>query len=1089
MPDAEETSDPEQKSGNSWLGGRLGKVTLTGLAVLMLAAGYGWQSREEIADDLIASQLEALGIDARYEIEEIGLTRQVLSNFSVGDPAQPDLTIERVELVPDIGFFSAGIGSLKLVRPRLRASYLDGQFSLGALDPALETDSSGSAGLPSWSLELVDGSAQLTTDYGALELTAEGAGQLDGGFQGTTHIVAPNLQIAGCTTETAQISGDLRTSLAQPFFDGTIELANLNCADQDIELPHLAIKSSVEAQADFSGFSGALELTKLSTELAGIDTEELGGNAEFSWVGGILNAQYEFSSAELSNDYLSAANSQLTGGLRFRAEDARWEIDAKVKGADLALNSSAEEALASASSASEGTLIAPIIGQIGNGLKSGLEASEFEADVLARQSTDGFSLMVPSGRLNSPSGGLLLAISQGQWVESNDGELTLAGNIASEGQGLPQIHARMESAGSGVPKLHMRMAEYEAEGSSLAIPDLVLTQVSNTSWALDGNAQASGAIPGGEVSDLSVSIVGRLRSGNSLTLGQGCTEVGFARLQMAELDLDQERITICPDEDRPILAVGPDGLKISARMEGLELEGSLGDSPIRLATGRIGFDQTDGLSAEQVTVELGEQESLSTLTLSRLLGNATEGLGGSFAGLSGGLDAVPLDIERADGSWSFADGILTLNNVQFDVLDRADEERFERLYARDAALSLKDNRITASATMRHPDTDRRIVNVDLEHNLGTGIGFADLDVPGIVFDDQMEPGARIDQCYPNSAPSAGPTGLTCLATGIVALAEGTVTGAGRIDWNPDEVTSSGSFSTDGFDFAAAFGPVQAVSGTIQFSDLLSLTTDGTQSLNIGAIDPGVVVFDGILDFALIDGTLVSLRGGRWPFFGGTMELLPTELNFAVAEERSYIIEMTGVDAAQFIAAMDFSNISASGTFDGYVPLVFDELGNGRITNGLLISRAPGGNVSYVGDLSYEDTGAIANYAFQSLRSLDFNQMMVEMDGPLTGEIITRLLFDGVSQGEDADRNFITEQIAKLPIRFNVNVRASFYELMNDLLRTYDPATNLDPRALDLIRGINGQTTRPANLDGVRPTGESGVQDEPSIQTEESETLP
>ena len=43
-------------------------------------------------------------------------------------------------------------------------------------------------------------------------------------------------------------------------------------------------------------------------------------------------------------------------------------------------------------------------------------------------------------------------------------------------------------------------------------------------------------------------------------------------------------------------------------------------------------------------------------------------------------------------------------------------------------------------------------------------------------------------------------------------------------------------------------------------------------------------------------------------------------------------------------------------------MVFDENG-GRIDNGMLKSRPPGGNVAYVGALTYENLNPIANFAF------------------------------------------------------------------------------------------------------------------------------
>ena len=191
--------------------------------------------------------------------------------------------------------------------------------------------------------------------------------------------------------------------------------------------------------------------------------------------------------------------------------------------------------------------------------------------------------------------------------------------------------------------------------------------------------------------------------------------------------------------------------------------------------------------------------------------------------------------------------------------------------------------------------------------------------------------------------------------------------------------------------------------------------------------------------------------------------------------------------------MELGNIGATGVFDGKVPIIFDTDGNGRIEQGLLRSREPGGNVSYIGELTYEDLGAMANFAFQSLRSLDFTQMEVEMNGPLTGEIITRLKFDGVSQGKDADSNFVTNQISKLPIEFRVNIRADFYSLLTNLQSMYDPAFVRDPRDLGLLES-DGQkfiVPQPPEMPATEPedTANPDELNEPAIQPDESEAMP
>jgi hypothetical protein len=170
--------------------------------------------------------------------------------------------------------------------------------------------------------------------------------------------------------------------------------------------------------------------------------------------------------------------------------------------------------------------------------------------------------------------------------------------------------------------------------------------------------------------------------------------------------------------------------------------------------------------------------------------------------------------------------------------------------------------------------------------------------------------------------------------------------------------------------------------------------------------------------------------------------------------------------------------------------VFDADGNGQLIGGLLLSRPPGGNVSYIGQLTYEDLGAVANFAFDALRSLDYRQMRIMLDGDLTGEIITRVRLDGVSQGATAEQNFLTREIAALPIRVDVNVRAPFYSLLGSVRALYDPSAIRDPRDLGLIDQQGNVIRREADGPPPEPVvPQDLIPAESLIQRRESEETP
>ena len=1072
MANAEELPQSERKNRGILPRRRRSRFLLVVLLLLLIVSALTWRSREQIAENLIEGQLAQLGIEASYEIESITPARQVLRNFVIGDEARPDLSVERIELVPRVGLTGPAIGTLKLVRPRLRARVKDGELSLGALDPLLESGSEEATSLPGWKLELVDGRARVFTDWGVIGIDAQGQGKLNDGFVGNIAAVASDLNVSGCQLVAPELVGKLTVIDGKPGFAGPLNLNLLNCGAAGVRLAETAIEARVTGDRDLQGFSGEVELSTGELRGAGVATSGLSGSSQIDWSDGIANAKFALSADGLSATGAGLSRLSMEGAARFRPTDGRIEFEADVDGGDLSLASATQESLTQLARASAGTLAEPLIAKFRGALNSQLPDSALSANVLYRQSEERWSLVIPSARLRSASGDELFAASQQQFGVGADGEMQLAGNLAASGKAIPELRGRLETSAGGDPSVRIDMAPYRSGGSEIEIPQLTLTQLRSGDLSLSGTSIVTGEIPGGRVSAMQIPLQGTWSDRAGLTLLRNCASMRFAQLELSGLTLNRNSLRVCPLDSFAVVRSGSAGLEVSASIGDVTLSGELGESPISIEANEVRFTSAEGLFVDQADVALGPEDEQNRFALAGFNANFTETPSGTMTGIEAGIAAVPLDIVAGESVWAFEEGVFSLTDANFRVRDRDESQRFYPLAARGATLTLQDNVITANAVLRRPGSSRAIVEVALRHDLDSGAGYSDLNVPGAVFDERLQ----LDQ-------------LTILADGVVELAEGTITGSGRIDWDGEDVTSRGAFSSEGFDFAAAFGPVAGVSGTVTFSDLLSLTTDGTQSLKIASINPGVEVLDGIFDFAIVDGTRVSIKGGRWPFFGGTMVLRPTEIDLSRVEERSYVIEVTGADAAQFVTAMEMGNLSVTGTFDGSVPLLFDEMGNGEIVNGLLISRPPGGNVSYIGELTYEDAGAIANFAFDSLRSLDFSQMSVEMNGPLSGEIITRLLFDGISQGAGANRNFVTRQIAKLPIRFNVNIRASFYELLMDLRGMYDPAFIRDPRSLGLVRTQSGQVIRQSVPDQPATVPQEISPDESSIQTDESETLP
>lgn len=1032
-----------------------------------------WTSREQLADDIITGQLEKLGVKATYTIESIGPQRQVITNIVVGDPARPDLTVERVEVTLEPRFPFVQLGKIKVVRPRLYGTYHDGKLSFGALDKLLfESKSTEPFSFPDLDLDLVDGRALLESDYGPVGFKAQGKGNLRDGFAGILAANAPHLQVDGCTADKATLYGKLSIDAERPGFSGPMRLGALDCADGGPSLGKLTLDLTTRIDRTLDGVEGDAKLAGTEFALAGSRLSGMDGTGKFTWRKNALTAQYELGLDSLSSSQLALDSLEIEGSARTRGGIDRVEVQANVQGTGLRPGPELDKMLGEAAQAADGTLLGPLLARMRGALAREGRDSELAAELTMRKTGDLFSLVMPQGRIRGSSGATVLALSRVQFASDFEGgSPRFSGNFATSGANLPQISGRMESRGGrGAAELRMRMERYSAGGGSLELPELIVAQSPDGALGFSGRALASGAIPGGSAQGLVVPFSGNWSSPQGLSMWRGCTTIGFDSISLASLTLEGRKLQLCPPSGSAILRSDGRGLRVAAGVPSLDLSGSLGATPLRMTSGAVGFAWPGALVANAVDVTMGTPDAPTRFRLSRIDAHISSDITGTFSGTDAKLFAVPLDLLDAAGKWRFANGRLDLTEGAFRLVDRQAPGRFEPLLARDATLSLVDNRITATALLREPKSDREVALANIVHDLGSAVGHADLDVPGIRFDQDMQP-----------------NDLTGLALGFVANANGTISGRGRIDWTPDRISSTGRFSTDSFDFAAAFGPVQGVAGTIEFTDLLGMVTAPNQRLQIRSFNPGIEVESGELRYEIRENHTMVIHGGRWPFIGGSLVLEPAVIRMAEPEQRRFTLQLEGVDAAQFVERMDLANILATGTFDGRVPLIFDENG-GRIEGGALTSRPPGGNLSYVGKLTYENMNPMANYAFDALKSLNYRQMDISLDGSLTGEIVTRVGFDGVQQGEGASKNIVTRQLAKLPIRFNVNIHAPFYQLIGSFKSMYDPALARNPQELGLIDG-NGNVIENPSLKPPTPGAEDLPDHESGIQHPESEPVP
>ena len=1010
------------------------KRWLTTGAVVVLAAAL-WLAREPIADRVIRDQLDSRGIPAQYTIDSIGFGSERLSNLVIGDPARPDLTAKRVEVAIGYGFSGPYVSGMTADGVRLYGRFVDGQISLGSLDKFRDPADKTPFALPDLQVRLADARARVETPWGDLGASLNGSGNLRRNFNGKLALIAPSIMAAGCSATGATFYGTVAIRNARPQLTGPLRGESLRCADGSVTAQSPQIALDVSLSENLQGWRGTADASIAKLAAMSLMAERLGVKASFDGTSARTTFALKGDMTRLRGPDFAAqsVNIEAKGAAGSKAPTAAGSIRFAEASGSIALRRSLTDSVKGLA----GTPVGPLaeraaaafshaLGGIGIGGHADFalagEGQTARVELIAPELASGSGARIAG----SPDSRIAYIFGTPQPA------VTVLGDWRFGGGDIPSGALTLDRRADGLLSGTARLDAYDAKGSRLALAPV---RFSGNGGLLrfSTTAELSGPLAGGRVEGLRVPLAGALASTGALALNGGCTRIGVDRVAVSGFRIGATGVDLCSRPGAPLLSAGPAGLRGAIRISGLRLRGSSGTSPFAFdaRSGEIDL-ATMRWAATMADVRLGEGDSVTRFAAQRVSGRTTpQGLAGDLSGASGKIGAVPLNMGEINGAWRYAGGALSLDGGLL-LTDAAPEARFAPLVSRDASLRLANGAIDATAGFSEREKGVRILDTVIHHKLGDGTGFADLKVKELRFGEAFQPDM-----------------LTPLALGVVANVQGSVVGDGRIEWTPQGVTSRGTFATANTDLAAAFGPVSGLSATISFDDLIGLRTAPGQKVSIREINPGIPVVDGEIEYELIGDNRVRIEGGRWPFAGGELLLHPTTIDFAADQPRRLSFDVVGVEAAVFLQNFGFDNINATGKFDGTLPVVFDGLG-GRIENGRIDARDGGGTLAYVGELSNHNLGTIANFAFGALRSLKYDDLTIILNGNLDGEMVTDIRFGGVGQGEGATRNFLTNQIAKIPLVFNVKVTGPFRQLVTSAKGLYDPTVWVEQNLSKLI---------------------------------------
>ena len=1026
------------------------------IALLVVVAGV-WIERRPIATHYLKREFERRGVAASYHLDRVGLRTQEVHDLVIGDPAHPDLIARHAIIQMRLKWD----GSFEVYRiyargVRLRGTLKHGKVSWGQIDKLLPPPSNKPFALPNFAIDVADSSIALATPFGPLGAAVQGSGTLSGGFKGLVTLASPRITPGRCGAERLHASLAVAVVARRPHVEGPVSVGRFACPASrlGIEQPRFDINASFNES--FTRIDGSGRMA--------IQTMNAGPNGLAAFIGDLtfkgdltnVAGRVKLSAQRSRLGTIYADRTRLNGRYRLNSSAGSFALVGKFAADSTALAPSMLASVTGPLAAASKTPIGPIARRIGEALTRTARNFNTAGDIRVVNFPGGGAARITNAEVIGANGARA-SVNGGTGVTYYwpAGALRIDSNIAMGGGGLPSGRINLSQPRPGAPMSGVgEFAPYSVNGTRLALAPIRFGPGPGGSTAISTAAQLDGPFPDGRVQGLRLPITARLGPGSAFAFGTACAVVSFDYLKSGALQLGRTRLPVCPIGSA-IVSKRPGGSVVAgARFSGPVLNGRLGKSALslRASGGQIlGKD----FAVNNLAMRLGKPAAPIIFNAARLTGTFTgPGVGGRFSGADATIGNVPLRLSDGSGRWLMRHGDLSADSA-LTVSDRDPNPRFYPLRGNDVHLTLGGDYVRARGSLQHPATGTRITDIAIEHQLSTGAGHADLDVPGIAFGSGLQP----EQ-------------LTRLTEGVVALVNGTVRGHGRINWNgTGAVTSTGDFSTANMDLAAPFGPVTGLTTTLHFTDLLKLETAPHQVASIASINPGIEVTNGTIRYQILPNNLVKIERGEWPFMGGTLILQETVLNFGRPTAKRLTFQLVGFNAKMFVDTLGFEGIELTGTFDGVLPMIFDENG-GRIVGGRLDSRPPGGVLIYHGT---KPQGLAPGIVFDLFSNIRYKSMIVRLNGDLAGEFATTMTIEGPSLGPSKGlvAGLVHKVFSQIPIRLNVNISGPFRALIQTAKAFKDPTQAIAPvlpfpidsPALDVqvlsTRKSEEQTTEPA----------------------------
>ncbi|RAN36638.1 intermembrane phospholipid transport protein YdbH family protein [Hyphomonas pacifica] len=1063
---------------------RWGRWLLAGPVILLLVvAAIFWFVRKTVAEQALASWCEGQQLVCEGHFDQLGAGGGVLSDLVVKSGDNVPFQANEVTARLSWNWFSPSLTQIEVDAPILRGTLDDQGIRFHGLERigSGNTSEGGAADLPA--VRITDGRLLLQTSAGEIAASINVKGvfpksgtvhmvldpvSLDGPqgkliwSEGSVNIVADNGRLEGqalLDLDVADIRGisvrdaDLSVLLSSPI-DGEGETRIVwdaallqgswtNYSLQAAETSGEAYLSRIP-DASGNGIFEALETVSAEIKsgafrLADYAGDAMNGEADLKIREGILSGPYALSVSGVEAPQGRARILSIAGDIQ-RDADALFETQVNVTLTGASASDSLSDSVTSYLS------FPGPLSDHGASLRRAVSKALQQFDVtfparVTRVPNELHVAVTEAAALSAVSGLRLTGEATGDapWL-SWDGEQTAVnGHVTFSGGGVPKFDAvlNVSADSSGISRLGadaLSLAPWRAGGKTLSAKLDVLEYQHSPQQAgiidLRGQVGFAGDVSG--VTFETTSLKGDLRAekqpdGWQLSAVDGsCAAWRSQGLSFGAIRLTPFATNVCPVKG-VFATPGKGGLSGAARLGALKLplELSSGGGEVIFSNARMDWNSAGGLSLSATA----DHVSMPLTIGSNTLGIEGDKLRMGFAARRNAPPALSARLGETDFSGSLIPAKVTAGSFSFDgvsatsgirgnleasgvnMRDLREDPLYQPLTA-DFTATLDDGLLDMSGPLRLKAGGLTIADSLARINIVSLTGMAAVTSRPLTF----EPGGL------------QPWRLSDRLRGVFTDARGTLDVSARMDINSGKITGTGQVAVGDFGFQTTrLGRVQNVNGEVIFSDLLGLTTAPGQTITIGAMNPGIPLENGQIDFQLISGKTLSVESAAFPFAGGALALDPFKWVLG-GEDQHLEVTADKIELARLVETLKLPDTKATGTVSGRFPI--DVQGTQiLIRDARLKADANGGRLSYQGEAGDSAAGADPNarMAFEALKDFDFTVLEVGLDGNALDRITISLLLEGVSRkGITYGKN--GQVLMNQPFQFDISVNSALSEL-------------------------------------------------------------